>query len=253
MVGADSRVADHVDRHRMARVPGGTGRSAAVWTGGSKRAMPPESWMWAEDASRRPCCVTRLACARRQICGVGALRPGSPPSEDLRHPTLISLTTFERLVCKTSVPSLSLSVSLALPFLALRFPFPERRWREHSDAPKRIQDQEILIAGDNRGALAGQRGRQHDIVVAVATDWGIECVRRDEGERLREQRRALRTSFSALSELPVRTSRSSFSSGREEMTTCWRTQCSRRSLQVPRATRAATSTFVSRRSFTRRA
>ena len=36
VVGADDRVADHVDRHRMARVLGGTGRSAAVWTGAGR-------------------------------------------------------------------------------------------------------------------------------------------------------------------------------------------------------------------------
>ena len=71
--------------------------------------------------------------------------------------------------------------------MELRFPFPERRWREHADATKRIQDREILITGDDRGALANQRGRQHDIVVAVATRWGIECVRRHERERVGEQ------------------------------------------------------------------
>jgi hypothetical protein len=38
---------------------------------------------------------------------------------------------------------------------------------------------------------------------------------------------------------------SSFNWGCEEIMTCWRTQCSRSSSQPPRATRAATSTFVS--------
>ena len=85
----------------------------------------------------------------------------------------------------------------------LRFPFPERRWREHVDAPKRIQDQEILITGDDGGALAGQCGRQHDIVVAVATRWGIECVRRHERERLGEQLKGGPHINSPLAELPL--------------------------------------------------
>ena len=65
--------------------------------------------------------------------------------------------------------------------LALRFPLPERRRRQHVDAPKRIQDQEVLIASDDRGALTGQCRRQHDIVVAVATNWGIERVQASRG------------------------------------------------------------------------
>jgi hypothetical protein len=71
-----------------------------------------------------------------------------------------------------------------LTLLVLRFPFPERRWREHSDTAKGIEDQQILIPRDNRSALASQGRRQHQIVVAVATGWGIECVWRHERERL---------------------------------------------------------------------
>jgi D-alanyl-D-alanine carboxypeptidase len=55
------------------------------------------------------------------------------------------------------------------------------------NAPKRIQDQEILISGNDRGALAGHGGCQHEIVVAVATRRGIEHVRRHERERLGKQ------------------------------------------------------------------
>ena len=61
----------------------------------------------------------------------------------------------------------------------------------------------ILIASDNRSAFASQSGRQHHIVVAVATSWGIECVRRDEGERLRKQPKGAPHINSALAELPV--------------------------------------------------
>lgn len=86
--------------------------------------------------------------------------------------------------------------------LVLRFPFPESRWREHVDAPKRIQDQEILVAGDNRGALASHCGRQHDIVVAVPTRWGIEGVRRHERERLGKQLNGGPHINRALAELP---------------------------------------------------
>ena len=88
-----------------------------------------------------------------------------------------------------------------LPFLVLRLPLPERRWREHSDVPKGIEDQEILIASDNRSALASQGGRQHHIVVAIATGWGIECVWRHDGEGLREQPKGAPHINIALAEL----------------------------------------------------
>jgi len=84
-----------------------------------------------------------------------------------------------------------------------RFPFPERRWRQPVDAPKRIQDQEILIAGDDRRALAAQCRRQHDIVVAIATGWGIECDRRHEREGLGEQLKGGPHINRALAELPL--------------------------------------------------
>jgi len=42
---------------------------------------------------------------------------------------------------------------------------------------KRIQDQQILIATDDGGA-SPRIGRQHDIVVAVATHWRLESIRR---------------------------------------------------------------------------
>ena len=52
---------------------------------------------------------------------------------------------------------------------------------------KGIQDQHVLIATDDRGTFTSQRCRQHDIVVAVATHWRLERIRRDQGERLAEQ------------------------------------------------------------------
>ena len=106
-------------------------------------------------------------------------------------------------MCEILVTSLRWGAAINLPFFAQRFPFPKRRWREHSDVPKWIQDQEILIASDNRSALASLRCRQYHIVVAVATGWGIECVRRYEGERLRKQSEGAPHINSALPELPV--------------------------------------------------
>jgi hypothetical protein len=49
---------------------------------------------------------------------------------------------------------------------------------------ERTQDQQILIARDNRGALAGTRRRQHDVVISVATH---RRFKRDERERFLEQ------------------------------------------------------------------
>jgi hypothetical protein len=60
-----------------------------------------------------------------------------------------------------------------------------------------------LITSDDRRALAGQCGRQHDIVVAVATNWRIERVRRDERERLGEQLTRGPHINRALAELPL--------------------------------------------------
>ena len=91
-----------------------------------------------------------------------------------------------RLLRISAAASLSSGRSL-LPLVVLRFPFPERRWRQHSDGLKGIQDQQILIAGDNRGALSGERSRQHDIVIMVATSRRLEYVGRHEGDRLLEQ------------------------------------------------------------------
>jgi hypothetical protein len=109
-----------------------------------------------------------------------------------------------------------------LPLRVLRFPFPERRWREHVDAQKRIRDQEILITGDDRDALAGQCGRQHDIVVAVATRCGIECVD------------LTSVSVSAKSWRAC-----------DKATTCWWMPCSKRSPEGAAAPRtAAMSTFI---------
>ena len=52
---------------------------------------------------------------------------------------------------------------------------------------KTIQDRQILITTDDGGASPVHRGRQHDIVVGVATHWRLERIRRDQGERLAEQ------------------------------------------------------------------
>jgi hypothetical protein len=71
--------------------------------------------------------------------------------------------------------------------VALRFPFPECCRREYTDATKGIQDQQILITTHDGGALACQRRRQHDIIVAVTTHRGLERIGYDQGERLSEQ------------------------------------------------------------------
>ena len=64
-----------------------------------------------------------------------------------------------------------------LSLVVRRFPFPERRRRQHSDGLRGIQDQQILIAGDNRGALAGARSREHDIIIiTVATSRRLPSV-----------------------------------------------------------------------------
>src|SRR5580765_4626506 len=49
----------------------------------------------------------------------------------------------------------------------------------------------------------GQCGRQHHIVVTVATRWGIECVRRHKHERLGEQLKGGPHINRALAELPL--------------------------------------------------
>lgn len=91
--------------------------------------------------------------------------------------------------------------AIALSLVVLGFPFPERRRREHSDPTKRIQDQQILIAGNDRGALAGQRRRQHHIVIAVATNRWLECVRFHEREGLRKQPKSVPRIDVAVAEL----------------------------------------------------
>ena len=60
------------------------------------------------------------------------------------------------------------------------------------------RDQQILIAGDNRGALSGERSRQHDIVIMVATSRRLEYVGRHERERLLEQPKGRSNIHSAL-------------------------------------------------------
>jgi hypothetical protein len=52
---------------------------------------------------------------------------------------------------------------------------------------ERIQNQQILIARDNCGALAGARRRQHDVVISVATHRRFKRDGRDERERFLEQ------------------------------------------------------------------
>jgi hypothetical protein len=71
------------------------------------------------------------------------------------------------------------------------------------NAPKRIQNQEILITGDDRGALAGLYGRRHDIVGAVATRWGSSGSGVTSRERLGEQLKGGPHINSALAELPL--------------------------------------------------
>ena len=140
-----------------------------------------------------------------------------------------------------------------LPVVARRLPLPESGRRKYADGVKRIQNQQILIAGEDRVARPGQCRRQDGIVVAVATGRRIEGAWRNERERPGKQLKSAPHIDGPLPELPLESSRNSSSSACDEMTTCWRTPCSSRSLHVPRATSAATSTFVSRSSLTRRA
>ena len=51
---------------------------------------------------------------------------------------------------------------------------------------KRIENQQILDAGNDRDTLSGERSRQHDIVVTVATNW-FDHGRDYQRERLLEQ------------------------------------------------------------------
>lgn len=83
------------------------------------------------------------------------------------------------------------------------FPFPERRRREHSNALKGIQDQQILIARDDRGTPACQRGRQYDIIVAVATSRGFEDAWLYKDERLRKEVRGIPHINRALAEFAI--------------------------------------------------
>jgi hypothetical protein len=78
------------------------------------------------------------------------------------------------------------------------------RWQSPSVRPSARRNLTAsLITSDDRGALAGQRHRQHDIVVAVATRWWIERVWRDERERLNEQLKGGPHINDALAELPL--------------------------------------------------
>src|SRR5437762_14058846 len=74
-----------------------------------------------------------------------------------------------------------------LMLVVRRFTLPERRRRQHSDGLKGIEDQQIPIAGDNRGALAGARRRQHNVVINVATNRRFKRGGCDERERFLEQ------------------------------------------------------------------
>ena len=59
---------------------------------------------------------------------------------------------------------------------------------------KGIQDQQVLITGDNGRALAGECRRHYNIVVAVTTNGGLERIGRDQDERSASNRIAPRTS-----------------------------------------------------------
>jgi hypothetical protein len=52
---------------------------------------------------------------------------------------------------------------------------------------KGIQDQQILIAGDNHGTLAGARRRQNNVVISVATSRRFKWDGRYDRERFLEQ------------------------------------------------------------------
>jgi len=67
---------------------------------------------------------------------------------------------------------------------------------------KGIEDQQILIAGNNRGTLAGARRRQHNVVINVATNRRFKRGGCDERERFLEQangRSHIRSTLSKLS------------------------------------------------------
>lgn len=57
-----------------------------------------------------------------------------------------------------------------------------------------------MIASDDRGARAGQRGRQHDVVITVATNRRLECVGLYDRKRLLEQPKGRSHIDSALTE-----------------------------------------------------
>jgi hypothetical protein len=76
-----------------------------------------------------------------------------------------------------------------------------------------------LIAGDNRGALANQLRRQHDIVVLVATRWRLERVGRHDHKCLREQPDAVAYIDRTLMEFARQDIAKLIEQGREETTT----------------------------------
>jgi hypothetical protein len=65
---------------------------------------------------------------------------------------------------------------------------------------KGIQDQQILITGEDGCALTGARGCQHDVVIAVATNRGLQYVGYDNRERLFEQPNSRSNVLTALME-----------------------------------------------------
>src|SRR5262249_34747170 len=85
--------------------------------------------------------------------------------------------------------------------VVLRFPFPECCRRQYSDAVKRIQDQQVLITADNGRALAGARCRQHDVVIAIATNRSLQVSGHHQRERLLEQPKRRSHILNALAKL----------------------------------------------------
>ena len=65
-----------------------------------------------------------------------------------------------------------------------------------------IQDQQILITSNDCRAFTGQSRRQHDIVIAVATNRWLEYVWFDEREGLAKQPEGVPRIYVALMELP---------------------------------------------------
>ena len=114
---------------------------------------------------------TRLwRCGGRHVEGDRPLSVGIEASGGFQKRKLRRALALRLLQCSRLLRSRPQFARLLV--VERRLPLPESGRRQYADGVKRIQHQQILIAGDDRGALPGQCRRQDDIVVAVATGWG---------------------------------------------------------------------------------